>query len=399
MRRGGVALCAALIFLLVPQALVLAQGEGVIEGQVLNGTSGAPLASVAELEIELYQVFQGSLSLVGTTTTDWQGRFTFEGLDTGAEHTYRFQLEYQGITYGAESAFPSDEDLIRVVATVYETTTSDSGLVVEQQHVLVDFEAGVLSVRELCVLNNASDTIYVGDGGTTAEFSLPDGALDLAFSDSAEAHHFVETEGGFAYVRPIMPGQREVLYSYEVPYDGGQLVLSREITYPAARFDLMVADVGVQVESAQLEYQSLTGGGETAYLHFQGEDLPAGQEIAVAFAGAPRMTEAPVARGPALGLPLQQYAPALALLMVVMGAAVPWAQLRLSQRSGLAVGESDSGSGPGMQQRVDAHTERDELLRLVADLDDAYEEGSLNEETYGQLRERMRKRLREVWPE
>jgi len=254
-------------------------------------------------------------------------------------------------------------------------------------------------VRELCILNNASDTIYVGEGGTTAQFSLPHGAVDLAISDSAEAHHFVETQVGFAYVRPVMPGQREVLYSYEVPYDGGHLVLSRKLTYPATRFDLMVADVGVQVESAQLEYQSLTGGGETAYLHFHGEDLPAGQEITVSFAGAPRKTEAPMAPGPALGLPLQQYAPAVALLMVVVGAAVPWAQLRLARRSGRAVGEGGSGPGAAMDQRVDAQTERDELLHLLADLDDAYEEGLLNQETYGQVRGKMRKRLREVWPE
>ena len=213
MSRFLLVLCLSLLLLLCPSAAVSAQGEGIIEGQVINGTAGAPRQGVVGLEVTLYEVTEGSRALLETTFSDGQGRFEFEGLATGSDRTYEFQLEYQGIVYGAQSAFPSGDTLLRVAATVYETSTSDSGIVVEREHVLIDFEAGVLVIRELCLLKNTGDTIYVGQEGTTARFSLPSGAEGLTFSDTELAPHFLETEEGFAYVRPVMPGQKEVLYA------------------------------------------------------------------------------------------------------------------------------------------------------------------------------------------
>ncbi len=399
MRRLSLLLCASLFLLLFVEAPLAAQGQGVIEGQVMNGTAGAPLGSLAGLEVDLYEVAQGTPSLVGTTTTDWQGRFSFEGIATSSDRTYRFQLEYQGILYGAEAAFPSDDTVLRVVATIYETTTSDSGIVVDQQHVIVDFATGALVIRELYVFNNSSDTIYVGDEGTTLRFSLPAGARDLTFRDPELAPHLVETEEGFAYVRPVMPGQREVLYSYGLPYDGRQLVLSRRTVYPAGGVDVMIANVGVQVQSSQLQYQGLTGGGETAYLHFSGHNLPAGSEIELSFSGPPQPAAGSGQSAPRLSLPLQRYAPGVALLMVILGACIPFAYLRLAQ-SGRSSPEGDAlvvKTSP--VQGFPGQAQRDELLHLIADLDDAYAEGLVNEQAYGQLRDKMKKRLRDVWQE
>ena len=399
MSRFLLVLCLSLLLLLCSSAVLSAQGEGIIEGQVINGTAGAPRQGVVGLEVTLYEVTEGSRALLETTFSDGQGRFEFEGLATDSDRTYEFQLEYQGIVYGAQSAFPSGDTLLRVAATVYETTTSDSGMVVERQHVLIDFEAGVLVIRELCLLNNTGDTIYVGQEGITARFSLPSGAEGLTFSDTELAPHFLETEEGFAYVRPVMPGQKEVLYAYRVPYDGRQLALSRGLVYPTGSYDAMIADVGVEVESAQLEYQSLTGGGETAYLHFNGQNLPAGSEIVVQFSGNPQGAAAPGRTGFELDLGLQRYAPGIALLMVVLGASLPLVQVRLGQGRG----SSSEAMGPGVEPRagqiLDAKAERDELAHLIADLDDAYAEGLVNEQAYEQLRARMKKRLLNIWSE
>jgi predicted outer membrane protein len=59
--------------------------------------------------------------------------------------------------------------------------------------------------------------------------------------------------------------------------------------------------------------------------------------------------------------------------------------------------------GPGVEPRAgqtpDAKAERDELAHLIADLDDAYAEGLVNEQAYEQLRARMKKRLLNIWSE
>ncbi|MGB9301518.1 MAG: hypothetical protein WCD51_13130, partial [Anaerolineae bacterium] len=135
MRKLPLLLPAVLLWLVTTPA-VLAQGEGIIEGQVANGTAGAPPESVAGLEVTLYEVADGAAELMATTTSDGDGWFRFEGLATEPDRSYRFQLEYEGIVYGAVSGFPADDTLLRVAATVYETTASDSNIAVDRHHVI-----------------------------------------------------------------------------------------------------------------------------------------------------------------------------------------------------------------------------------------------------------------------
>jgi 5-hydroxyisourate hydrolase-like protein (transthyretin family) len=399
MKRVLLLFSALLFFVLCLPAGVAAQGEGVIDGEVTNGTASAPAESVAGLEVDLYQVTDGSGTFLQSTTTDEQGRFSFDGLATGSELTYAFQVVYQRIAYGAQSSFASGDTTIHVVATIYETTTSDRGISVDQQHVVIDFETDVLAIRELCILNNTTDEIYVGEEGTSVRFSLPSGAAQLSFGDEETASQFVEVPGGFAYLRPVMPGQTQVLYAYQVPYDGRELVLSSTIDYPTASLDVMVANVGVQVESPQLQYQSLTGGEGTAYLHFNGQYLPAGKEIELRFSGAAQGGPAPTMPGAGLGLSLQSYAPGVALLMVLLGVSVPFAQLRWGRRGGTSPVEGTTGPGPSTGRAAGPQSQREELLHLLADLDDAHADGQIGEQAYKELRAKMKEHLRDVWTE
>jgi len=381
-------LLPALLLWLVTTLAVLAQGEGIIEGQVTNGTAGAPPESVAGLEVTLYEVADGAAELMATTTSDGDGWFRFEGLATEPDRSYRFQLEYEGIVYGAVSGFPADETLLHVAATVYEITASDSNIAVDRHHVVVDFAAGGALFQELYIFNNTGDKIYVGEGGTTLCFSLPDGAADVTFSDAETAAHFVETDGGLASVRPVMPGQREVTYSYDLPYDGTALTVSRRVLYPTSSMDLLVANTGVQAESPQMVYQGLSGGDETAYQHFSAEDLPGDAVVELRLSGSPQGAGVPALPRPSWSRGLQEVGPAIALVMGLLGALLAFALMRRGR-----------SSEPVAEGEVDATSQRGELLHLIADLDDAFVEGHLDEESYHQLRAKMKTRLRDVWAE
>jgi hypothetical protein len=387
MRKLALLLPAMLLWLVTTPA-VLAQGEGIIEGQVTNGTAGAPPESVAGLEVTLYEVADGAAELMATTTSDGDGWFRFESLATEPDRSYRFQLEYEGIVYGAVSGFPADETLLRVAATVYEITASDSNIAVDRQHVIVDFAAGGALFQELYIFNNTGDKIYVGEEGTTLRFSLPDGATDVTFSDAETAAHFVETDGGLASVRPVMPGQGEVMYSYDLPYDGTALTVSRRVLYPTSSVDLLVANTGVQAESPQMVYQGLSGGDETAYLHFSAEDLPGDAVVELRLSGSPQGAGVPALGRPSWSRGLQEVGPVIALVMGLLGALLAFALMR-RRRSSEPVAEGE----------VDATSQRGELLHLIAELDDAFVEGHLDEESYHQLRAKMKKRVRDVWAE
>jgi hypothetical protein len=381
-------LLAAVLAWLVLTPDAWAQGEGVIEGQVTNGTAGAPAESVAGLEVALYEVVGGSPVPLATTTSDAEGWFRFEGLATHPDLSYSFQVEYEGIVYGAQSGFPADETLLHVAATVYETTTSDSNIVVDRQHVIVDFGAGTALFQELYIFNNTGDRIYVGEAGTTLRFSLPDGAADLSFSDAETEAHMVQTDSGLAFVRPVMPGQSQVMYSYDLPYDGTALAVSRRVLYPTSSLDLLVANAGVLVESPQMAYQGVTGGDQTAYQHFSAENLPGETVVELRLSGSPQEAGGTAGGRTGWSRGLYEFGPMMALALGLLGGLLPFAQRRWGRRP-----------EPAAEREVDPGTQRGELLHLLADLDDAFAEGRLDEESYRQLRGKMKGRLRDVWTE
>jgi 5-hydroxyisourate hydrolase-like protein (transthyretin family) len=386
-----------LLCLLVVPTVTIAQGEGIIEGQVMNGTADAPPESVVGLEVALYQVIDESSELLTTAISDSEGRFRFEGLPTDEDIVYVFELEYQGIVYGAESSFPAGDTILHVVATIYETTSNDDSIAVDRHHLIVDFASDMVILRELYIFDNISDRIYVGEEGATLRFSLPDGATDLTFGDAEIAADMIKTDEGFASIRRVPPGQTQILYSYSVPYDGTELTLRRTILYPTASLDLLVANVGVQAETAQLAYDGLTATGDDSYLHFGGTDLPADTTMELRLSGAPQGAAVPALPGSSLIVALRQAAPAIAVGLAILGALLPLVQLRV--RKGRAAIPAE-GTRPDSEEpaRKDAElgAEQDELLHLMADLDDAYAEGLLKEQAYRQLRDKMKKRLRKI---
>ena len=399
MRKLAFLLSACLLCLAARPSSLVAQGQGIIEGQVINATEGAPPESVVGLEVTLYEAVGDSRQPTSTTTSDPQGRFRFEGLNTGTEHTYTFQLEYQGVVYGTETTFPSRDTVLHVVVTIHETTASDRAIVVDRHHIIADFSGGALLIQEMCIFHNTSDTIYVGDGATTLRFSLPLDGESLTIETEDMESNFVQTDGGFASVRPLLPGQSEVSYSYSVPYDGTRLALSRMVHYPTASIDVMVAHAGVQVDSTQLMYRGLSGGGERAYLQFSAEDLAADTELELHVAGVPEAEAGRTVPAPSLSLALQEAAPIIALGMALLGALLPFAQQRLGQRPQPPAERRASGLEEPPVEDVGPPVQRDELLQMIASLDDAFAEGRLDQQGYQQLRNRMKKRLRDDWPE
>jgi 5-hydroxyisourate hydrolase-like protein (transthyretin family) len=397
MKRRILLLSVLLLCLLAAPAVALAQDQGIIEGQVMNGTADAPEDSVAGLEVALYQWVGESAELVTTTISDDDGRFRFEGLATDEDIVYRFELEYQGIVYGAESSFPSGDTALHVVATIHEITSSDESLVVDRHHMILDFDSDVVVFRELYIFNNVGDRIYAGADGITLRLSLPEGAADITFEDAETGADYVLTQDGLAFVGLVPPGEKQVLYSYSVPYDGSQLTLRREILYPTSNLDLLAANVGVQVEASQLTYEGLTAAGDDTYMHFAAENVPSGTAIELQLSGAPQGGATLPSMESSMVAALREAAPAMAVVLAVLGALLPFVQLRLRKARPEAVEPGIVPRAEAVEQAgVETDAQHEELHRLMSDLDDAYAEGLLTEEAYRQLSDKMKKRLGET---
>jgi hypothetical protein len=93
-------------------------------------------------------------------------------------------------------------------------------------------------------------------------------------------------------------------------------------------------------------------------------------------------------------------APAIALGLALLGGLLPFLQLRVGRRESELPAEGEvSEPEAAAETEVESDADREELLRLIADLDDAYAEGLVKEKAYRQLRDKMKKRLRSDWTE
>ena len=113
--------------------------------------------------------------------------------------------------------------------------------------------------------------------------------------------------------------------------------------------------------------------------------------------GAPQGAAGPALPGSSLIVGLRQAAPAIAVALAILGALLPFVQLRLRKGPSATGGEESvlDQEEPATKD-VELGAEEDELLRLMADLDDAFAEGLLQEQAYRQLRDKMEKRLRKI---
>jgi hypothetical protein len=300
MKKGyASAIILVLVFCLAP-VHVLAQGQGVIEGQVVSGTASG--GSLEGLTVTLH-VFAGMEEQAPqTATTDAEGQFRFEGLSTGADHGYTVFLNYGGVDYSGDLlTFSEGETTLSVSIKVYEPIESDEVIGIERAHIFVDFQEGSLLVGELYFFSNDSDRIYIGaeevaegqNGATvlrgTLRLSLPTGAKGLAVDGGELGQRFFETDEGFVDTWFLPPGQSsgQLMFSYSLPYDPSGYDLIRDISYPLKAFNVLVADVGVDVTSDQLIPEGSRGVQGQSYLNLSGQNLSKGDRLTVHFSGSP----------------------------------------------------------------------------------------------------------------
>ncbi len=287
-------LTAILLLLVTLPSTVEAQGSGAIEGQVFDGSSdGGPLKG---LPVTLWAFADQEPESSFQTTTDEEGRFRFDGLDTEG-YTYQFEVEYAGVQYGSKIvAFPEGEDLISIPFTVYESTTSDEDLSLERAHIIVGFEPGAIQVQEVQILRNATNRTYVGptgqEGEATVQFSLPPGASGTQLLEGFMECCVVETNTGFATTRPIFPGSKQFVFTYQLLYESTVYDLSREIAYPTRSLDVLVADVGVEVTAPGLATDEPLLLQDGSYLHLTAQDLTPADSIVLHLSNLPLDTEA-----------------------------------------------------------------------------------------------------------
>ena len=231
----------ASILLPLPSTL-LATGI-TIEGQVVNGTNQRP---AAHQPVELL-LPQGGMQMVGSTTTDASGHFSFSqpGLDPGA--FYLLQAPYQGVNYHVPVKFNS-QGAATAAITIYDSTRAEPALHVRKARILLHADGNTVHVQELFGLMNQANPprAYVNPQGTFL-FHLAAAPSQLQVAVASKLNMPIPQEpqeaatpGDFYIQYPIKPGLTVVMISYDADYAGNQFNLEDSIPYPIDYVELNV---------------------------------------------------------------------------------------------------------------------------------------------------------------
>lgn len=276
-----------LLLSLVLVAAVRAEGAGILGGQLVNGTAGGqdPGSGLTVL----LRVYRGeSEEDTFETTTDAEGRFRFDGLDTDAGLEYWPEAVYGGVPFSSVEPlrFDGEPTTLSTPITVYETTDDDSAIRLDSVHIIAESFGEVLRIAEIHLVGNGGDRAYVGRGGDggqggTIVIPLPEQAVGVAFGEGTEADRFVEVEGGLADTAPVLPGPESslIFFSYHLMVTGETVPLERRFSYPVTNLNMLVAQPGLTLESAQLQLMGVEPFQDRQYELYVAQSLAAGAPL------------------------------------------------------------------------------------------------------------------------
>ncbi len=383
-------LALAFLFGLGLAVTARAQGGGVLEGMVVNGTvDGAAVG--AEIPIALYVYLGGSELEVLETTTDAEGRFRFEGLDIDPNLEYWPEAVYRDVPHAIPEPlqFEDDQTPLTVTLTVYEPTNDDSAISLSSVHSIAESFDQVLRITEIHLLSNSGDRTYVGGGddpdqATTVFIPLPEGAVGLSFGNEVEGR-FVEVEGGFWDTEPVTPGSETslVFFSYHLIATGDTIPLERRFAYPVANLNMLVAQPGLALTSEQMQSRGIQLFQDRQYEFFVAENLRPDTPLAVEFIQIADASTGTAAAGmpPAGGQEVTGSTPSgnQNLLMWIgfglAGLAVVGAIL-------YSASAGQPTPAPRSSRSVTSDPKAQGLVAELADLEDALEGGGIDEATY-----------------
>lgn len=332
-----------------------------------------------------------NMSMVTTQTTTLQedGSFVFEAVPMPPGRVFLVTTEFQNTTYTSDIAIAqSGSDTLDLPIHIFETTTDASVLKADRLHLFFEFlDNKTVQVVELYIISNPTDKTLVATepGGPVVHFTLPKGASNLQFQDGELGGRYVQTPEGFADTISVQPGSGsyEVLYAYQMPYDG-KLELAHPVTMPVEAIVILVPEGSIKVKGEKVQDTGTRDVENVKYHTYTGGGLAAGEMLRLTLSGRPRLST------PSL---VASSSTSLIIGLTVFGVALILAGVWLYRRSRLAEGEIEDDS---LSIIAPAQESAEALMDAIIALDDLYQDGQLPEEAYRQRRAELKARLKEI---
>ena len=362
--------------------------DGVVRGQIRNGTSGEILA---DIPVTLYAVTaNGQLMQTYTAFSDFDGTFIFTDLST--DHTLSYVVEgiYGGVSYAGDEMLSFVPDMLPELAsdvTVYESTDQNDLVSQTRLHRILAFGPGVISLADIYVFENAGDRAFVGQVGqdglpATVKIGVPESAFDVSFQDGMAR----QEDGYYISGRPIPPGEETMIsVTYNVLLDGSDYRLETPLYYDVQAVNVLAADQGQTIEINSLVFQGTESFQGNTYQLFVGSDLKADQNLVINLSDLPEF-EVPTGSGNRVA-DEQANQPQTVVLWSILGLG------GLALIFGLVYADRNQAIAAGSDSLSE---EKTRLLVLLAELEALHQAGEIDAEAHRRLRFQYRDRLKQI---
>ena len=273
-------LVLAALLLPVP-ALAQEPADGIIEGQVVNDTTGSVVGGV---EVTLITYIDDQLADSVTAITGNDGSFVFDNINQ--EHTYLISAKYQEVNYYYQVVFEPGETTAYVSAWVCEVTTIDDAIRIGKALTVIKLEEESFVITEVLWLFNDGDRTLNGDDSVLL-FTLPDGAKDFAAPQELIIDFVLLDNNLLTYLVPFPPGERQLIYSYNLAKpNANEVSIPFTVDYPADSFEILISGEDIEVAVSRLAPADpvFAEDGER-FIHFEGANITRSSIIEVNVAG------------------------------------------------------------------------------------------------------------------
>jgi len=322
--------------------------------------------------------------------TDAEGRFLFENLETGSAFTYFVGIRYKDQLHRSEPVRLQGEEPVEVVLEVGDPSTQEalggdeqSKLRIMNHLVVIVGRDTHLEVREVVRIVNPGTTPHVegqshsGVAGLAFHLPLPQGHYNMGQVQGLAAEAVRVDASGLSYVAPLAPGEHQVVYTYHLPWHDDLATILVERTLSTSVLDVLVEDEHLNTTS-DLQFGGRVSIDPHVFAHFRGMNLEAHSRSWLQL--TPRQTSASLLHVGAYGLIMG---------IVLLGVLIPLHDVWHGQ----APPDHRETDVLSHAQRSDVKGVGRDLLQSIARLDNEYENGIVDDDTYQQCRQAYKEQL------
>ncbi len=377
-----------------PETLI----AGTVSGRVTQGTIGGTTPP-SGASITLFVFLPDGTPQQLTTTSADDGTFRFDAVTIDPAGQYVATVLYRERIFASDVIVPqAGAESLDLPITIYELTEDPAVIEIAGMVTQVALIGESLEIVQVFSVRNTSDrafsTSQLASNGNPISlvFSLPPGALIVGYNDESR-YIVMQDESLLIDTAPVIPDVEHIVQVvYIVPYSGGA-ILEQRLNYAFnGEGRLLVYPTDTTIQSDQFAPIGPQQLGETIYQAYGGTlALQPGDVIRYDVTGSTLDTASRSGN-----LVDANFLP-LVIIIVVVGEILLIGFLYLRHR------QRRAGSAPadmiGKTKRPGGTVDQalmDGLIRQIAELDAAYEQGEITETDYQQQRAALKSRLADI---